>query len=133
MRPIALTTAALSGAALLAAAAVPAVASVDPSITVKPKTLTLGDTATIRGTSWVVGAGCSNKVKVTIQGTDDGEAWNAPVGTAKVDPSTGGIKLTFTPPESKFPAGKTTLVAKQTCPKDQGGTYVRKTKLTLTD
>jgi hypothetical protein len=107
----------------------PALASVDPSIMVSPKRLTLGETATIRGTSWVVGAGCARTVSVRIKGSD----WSAPVGRARVDASTGGIKLTFTPPESKFPTGKTTLIARQTCPEDQGGTLVRKAKLTLVD
>jgi hypothetical protein len=107
--------------------AAPAVASVDPSITVSPKRLTLGETATIRGTSWVVGAGCQSTVRVRIRGAD----WSAPVGTARVDPSTGGIRLRFTPPESKFPAGRATLVARQHCPDDQGGDYVRRTRLTL--
>jgi hypothetical protein len=109
--------------------AVPALASVDPSITVSPKKLQLGETATIRGTSWVVGAGCRKTVTVRIKG----DGWTAPVGTARVDSSTGGIRLRFTPPESKFPAGKTTLIATQHCPADQGGNYVRKVKLTLVD
>jgi hypothetical protein len=104
-----------------------AAASVDPSLMVTPKKLTLGETATIRGTSWVVGAGCRRTVTVRIKG----DGYTAPVGSARVDPTTGGIRLRFTPPESKFPAGKTTLVATQRCPEDQGGDYVRKAKLTL--
>jgi hypothetical protein len=108
-------------------AAPAAIGSVDPSIMVSPKRLTLGETATIRGTSWVVGAGCRRTVTVRIRGN----GWSAPVGTARVDPSTGGIRLRFTPPESKFPAGRATLVARQTCPDDQGGDYVRRARLTL--
>jgi hypothetical protein len=131
MRPLALTTAALAGATLLAAA-VPAVAAVDPSITVSPQRLTLGETATIRGTSWVVGAGCSNVVRVRIQGTADGERWSAPIATRRVRSNTASFPaIRFTPPESKFPAGRATIVATQHCPSDQGGDYVRRAPVTL--
>jgi hypothetical protein len=111
----------------LGAGAVPAVASVDPSIMVSPKRLTLGDSATIRGTSWVVGAGCRATVTVRIRGT----GWSAPVGTARVDPSTGGIRLRLTASPARFRVGRATLVARQHCPADQGGDYVRRTRLTL--
>jgi hypothetical protein len=131
MRPFALVSAGLAGAALLAAA-VPAVASVDPSITVRPQRLTLGNTATIQGQSWVVGAGCSNRVNVRITGTADGERWNAPVGTGRVNANTAAFRLRFTPPESKFPAGPATIVATQHCPAGQGGNYVRRARITLT-
>ncbi|HEU4656640.1 MAG TPA: hypothetical protein VFR97_03905 [Capillimicrobium sp.] len=127
-------TAILSAAVVAAlAAAVPASASVDPSLTVKPSRLTLGETATIQGQSWVVGAGCANRVRVTITGRSEGERWRAPVGTGKVDRSTGGFRLRFTPPQSKFPAGRATLIARQDCPADQGGDMVRRTRLTLVD
>jgi hypothetical protein len=117
-------------AAVAGLGAVPAaVASVDPSLMVSPKRLTLGETATIRGTSWVVGAGCRRTVTVRIKG----HGYTAPVATAKVDPSTGAIKLRFTPPESKFPAGPTTLIATQHCPAGQGGDYVRTAKLMLVE
>jgi hypothetical protein len=124
----------LAPLAVLAAATVaaPAVASVDPSISVRPQRLTLGDTATIQGQSWVVGAGCSNRVVVRITGTADGQRWNAPIGTGRVDASTAAFRLRFTPPESKFPAGRATIVATQRCPEDQGGDYVRRTRITLT-
>jgi hypothetical protein len=105
----------------------PALASVDPSIMVSRTRLTLGTTATIRGTSWVVGAGCARTVSVRITGS----GWSAPVGRARIDPSTGGIRLRFTPAESTFPAGRATLVARQQCPADQGGEYVRRARLTL--
>jgi hypothetical protein len=131
MRPIALASLAVAGLAV-AAGAVPAVASVDPSISVRPQRLTLGDTATIQGQSWVVGAGCSNRVTVRITGTADGERWGAPVGTGRVNPSTAAFRLRFTPPESKFPAGRATIIATQRCPADQGGDYVRRARITLT-
>jgi hypothetical protein len=129
MQRIPLALALITATTGLSAVAEPALASVDPSITVSPKRLTLGETATIRGTSWVVGAGCAKTVSVRIRGS----GWSAPVGRARVDASTGGIRLRFTPPQSKFPAGRTTLVATQKCPEGQGGDYVRKVKLTLVE
>lgn len=128
---ISILTAAALGTALLAAA--PAAASVDPSLSVSPKRLAVGETATITGTSWVVGAGCSNRVRIRVVGNDAGERFSAPVGSARVDRSTGGIRLRFTPPESKFGGvvGPMRLVARQACPADQGGAMVRRTKLTL--
>jgi hypothetical protein len=131
MRPIALASLAVAGLAAAAGAA-PALASVDPSISVRPQRLMLGDTATIQGQSWVVGAGCSNRVTVRITGTADGERWSAPVGTGRVNPGTAAFRLRFTPPESKFPAGRATIVATQRCPADQGGDYVRRARITLT-
>jgi hypothetical protein len=131
MRPIALACTAAAGLALAAGAA-PAVASVDPSIAIRPHRLALGSTATIQGQSWVVGAGCSNRVTVRITGTADGQRWNAPIGTGRVNAHTAAFRLRFTPPESKFPAGRATIVATQRCPDDQGGDYVRRAHLTLT-
>jgi hypothetical protein len=131
MRPIALASLAVAGVAVAAGSA-PALASVDPSITVRPQRLTLGNTATIQGQSWVVGAGCSNRVTVRITGTADGERWNAPVGRGHVNPATAAFRLRFTPPESKFPAGRATIVATQHCPSGQGGNYVRRASITLT-
>jgi len=123
------TSLALAASAAALVAAAPAAASVDPSVSVEPRRLTLGETATIRGTSWVVGAGCSNRVvvRIRIAGT------TAPIGRARVDPSTAGIRLRFTPPQSKFPAGRATIVARQSCPDEQGGEYVRRTRLTLVE
>src|SRR3954449_2705141 len=129
MRPIFLAPLAILPAAMVAP---PALASVDPSISVPPQPLTLGDTATIQGQSWVVGAGCSNRVVVRITGTADGQRWNAPIGTGRVDARTAGFRLRFTPPESKFPAGRATIVATQRCPEDQGGDYVRRARIVLT-
>jgi hypothetical protein len=123
---------ALAGAATAAALAGPAAAAVDPSISVSPQRLTLGDTAVIRGTSWVVGAGCSNRVVVRITGTADGERWTAPIATRRVRSNTASFPaIRFTPPESKFPAGPATIVATQHCPADQGGSYVRRARITL--
>lgn len=130
MRPI-LTLAATVAA--LAATAGSAAASVDPSITVRPTRLTLGETATIQGQSWVVGAGCSSRVRVRIRGTADGERWRAPIGTGRVAASTAAFRLRFTPPQSKFPAGRATIVATQSCPPDQGGDMVRRARITLVD
>ncbi|MBX5443256.1 MAG: hypothetical protein IRZ32_17240 [Solirubrobacteraceae bacterium] len=124
-------TIAAAATALAAVAAGPAAASVDPSIRVEPRRLTLGETAVIRGQSWVVGAGCAKRVRVTIQGRSDGERWSAPVGRGRVDPATGGFRLRFTPPQSKFPAGPATIVARQACPDDQGGAFVRRARITL--
>jgi hypothetical protein len=127
-----LFAAALAAVAAAAAFAGPAAASVDPDIRVSPKRLVLGDTAVIRGTSWVVGAGCSNRVVVRITGTADGERWNAPIATRRVRPHTASFPaIRFTPPESKFPAGRATIVARQHCPADQGGDYVRRARITL--
>ena len=131
MRPIALASLAAVGAGAVCAA--PAAASVDPSINVRPTRLTLGETATIQGQSWVVGAGCSNRVTVRITGVVDGQRWRAPIGTRRVNPNTAAFRLRFTPPQSKFPAGRATVVATQRCPDDQGGTYVRRARMTLTD
>jgi len=131
MRPIALVSLAAAGLAV-AIGAVPAVASVDPSISVRPKRLTLGETATIQGQSWVVGAGCSDRVTLRITGTADGQRWTAPVGSRRVNPHTAAFRLRFTPPQSKFPAGPATIVATQRCPDDQGGNYVRRARITLT-
>jgi hypothetical protein len=39
--------------------------------------------------------------------------------------------IRFTPPQSKFPAGRATIVARQRCPDDQGGDYVRRARITL--
>ena len=127
-----LLLAALAGVAALAALAGPAAAAVDPSISVSPKRLTLGDTAVIRGTSWVVGAGCSNRVVVRITGVADGERWTAPIATRRVRANTASFPaIRFTPPQSKFPAGRATIVATQHCPADQGGNYVRRAPITL--
>ena len=124
--------AALAAVALLATVAGPAAAAVDPSISVSPQRLTLGDTATIRGASWVVGAGCSNRVVVRITGTADGERWTAPIASRRVNPNTASFPaIRFTPPESKFPAGRATTVATQHCPADQGGNVVRRAPITL--
>lgn len=117
--------------AALAATAPVAAASVDPSIGVRPQRLTLGETATIQGRSWVVGAGCSDRVGVRITGTVDGQRWTAPIGTGRVNPATAAFRLRFTPPQSKFPAGRATVVATQRCPDDQGGNYVRRARMTL--
>jgi hypothetical protein len=123
---------ALACASAVAALAGPAAAAVDPSIMVTPKRLTLGDTAVIRGTTWVVGAGCSNRVVVRIQGTADGERWSAPIATRRVRPHTASFPaIRFTPPQSKFPAGRATIVARQHCPADQGGDFVRRARITL--
>lgn len=122
---IAFATAVLAAAV----AATGAAASVDPSISVKPRKLTLGETATIRGTSWVVGAGCSNRVVVRIRIAGA----TARVGSDRVDPSTGAVRLRFTPPQSRFPTGRARLIARQSCPDDQGGDLVRRTGLRLVD
>jgi len=127
-----LLAAALAGAAGAIALAGPAAAAVDPSISVSTKRLTLGDTAIIRGTSWVVGAGCSDRVVVRITGRTDGERWSAPIATRRVRPHTASFPaIRFTPPESKFPAGRATIVARQHCPAGQGGDFVRRTRITL--
>jgi hypothetical protein len=134
MRPSALAIPALAALAATVACTAPAAASVDPSISVSPKRLTLGDTATIRGTSWVVGAGCSDRVRFTIQGRADGERWSAPIATRRVRPATASFPaIRFTPPQSKFPAGRATIVATQSCPEDQGGRYRRTARITLVD
>ncbi len=130
MRPLVLASLAAAGLALGAIAA-PAVASVDPSISVHPHRLTLGDRATIQGQSWVVGAGCSARVRVRITGRADGQRWTAPIGAGHVGRTTGAFRLRFTPPQSKFPAGRATIVATQRCPDDQGGDLVRRTRITL--
>ena len=122
---------AAAATALGAVAAAPAAASVDPSISVEPRRLALGETAVIQGRSWVVGAGCANRVRVRITGRADGERWSAPVGTGRVQRTTAAFRLRFTPPQSKFPAGRATLVARQSCPADQGGDLVRRTRITL--
>ena len=122
----------LAAAGLAAAAgAAPALASVDPSISVHPQRLALGSTATIQGQSWVVGAGCSARVRVRITGRADGQRWSAPIGTGHVKRHTAAFRLRFTPPQSKFPAGRATIVATQRCPDDQGGDLVRRTRITL--
>jgi hypothetical protein len=125
-----LTTAA-AATALAAVAAGPAAASVDPSIRVEPRRLTLGETAIIQGQSWVVGAGCSDRVRVRIRGRADGERWSAPVGVGRVRPTTAAFRLRFTPPQSKFPAGRAVIVARQHCPEEQGGDMVRRARITL--
>jgi hypothetical protein len=127
-----LFAAVLAGVAAVAAFAGPAAASVDPDISVSPQRLTLGDTAVIRGTAWVVGAGCSDRVVVRITGTADGERWSAPIATRRVRADTASFPaIRFTPPESKFPAGRATIVATQHCPSGQGGNYVRRARITL--
>jgi len=127
-----LLPAALAGVATLATLAGPAVAAVDPSISVTPRRLILGDTAMIRGTSWVVGAGCSDRVVVRITGTIDGDRWTAPIGSRRVNPNTASFPaIRFTPPQSKFPGGRATIVATQHCPADQGGNVVRRAPITL--
>lgn len=132
MRTPILTAAAFAAALAFAGSAS---ASVDPSISVSPKRLALGETATIQGQSWVVGAGCSNRVRVRITGFAEGERWSAPVGVGRVARSTAAFRLRWTPPQSKFRGvtGKATLVARQACPADQGGPMVRRTKLSLVD
>ncbi|HEY8581557.1 MAG TPA: hypothetical protein VIL49_01370 [Capillimicrobium sp.] len=132
MRTTILTAAALA-AGLVAAA--PAAASVDPSLSITPKRVALGETATIQGQSWVVGAGCSRNVRVSVTGLTEGERWRAPVGVGQVERRTAGFRLTWTPPQSKFRGvtGRATLIGRQACPDDQGGTMVRRTRITLVD
>lgn len=124
-------------AALVAAlaAAAPASASVDPSISISPKRVPLGETATIQGQSWVVGAGCSNRVRLRVVGRTMGERWSATIGVGEVDRSTAGFRVRWTPPQSKFRGvtGRATLIARQACPEDQGGPMVRRARLTLVD
>lgn len=124
-------------AALVAglAAAAPAPASVDPSISIAPKRVALGETATIQGQSWVVGAGCSDRVRLRVVGRTLGDRWSATVGVGEVDRRSAGFRVRWTPPQSRFRGvtGRATLVARQACPQDQGGTMVRRTALTLVD
>lgn len=133
MRTSILTAALTAALAAGLVAAAPASASVDPSISIAPKRVALGETATIQGQSWVVGAGCAKHVRLRVVGRSMGERWSAPVGRGTVDRGTGGFRVRWTPPQSKFQGvtGRATLVARQACPADQGGPMVRRTSLTL--
>lgn len=100
------------GALALAAAALPAAASVDPSLSASPRAVAPGGALTVKGTSWVVGAGCQPVVTISRR---EGRTW-VTMGRARVRQRDGYsfIRLRTRMP-ARVPVGPVLLRGRQLC------------------